>query len=126
VGAIPIVIVLLLAKPLAVSFWVILGFILLHVLESKFLMPAVLGASSNFTPVLIIVSLLVGAQVGGLLGMFSPPRCSPSSAPSSKTGGWRPSRERPRRRSCRGKGRGRPSLAQVLDLPRRRRRRVVI
>jgi predicted PurR-regulated permease PerM len=70
VGAIPIIIVLLLAKDWSTSLWVLLAFTLLHVLESKFLMPAVLGRQLRLHPVLIIVSLLIGAQVGGLLGMF--------------------------------------------------------
>jgi len=42
-------------------------------MESKLLMPAVLGRQLNLHPVLIIVALLIGAQVAGLLGMFLAP-----------------------------------------------------
>jgi predicted PurR-regulated permease PerM len=42
----------------------------MHLLESKLLMPAVLGRQLDLHPVLIIVALLVGAQMGGLLGVF--------------------------------------------------------
>jgi predicted PurR-regulated permease PerM len=71
VGAIPIIIVLLLAKQsLAFTIWVIAVFALLHLLESKLLMPAVLGRELKLHPALIIVALLIGAQVAGLLGMF--------------------------------------------------------
>lgn len=73
VGALPILLVILLAKPLAFAFWVILFFTLLHLMESKLLMPAVLGHQLNLHPVLIIVALLVGVQVAGLLGMFLAP-----------------------------------------------------
>ena len=70
VGAIPILIVIFLTKPLAVAIWVIIAFAALHLLESKLLMPAVLGRELKLHPVLIIVALLIGAQVAGLLGMF--------------------------------------------------------
>jgi len=73
-GAIPILLVLLLAhKSLAFVLWFVLFFSLLHLLETKLLMPAVLGHQLNLHPVLIIVALLIGAQVGGLLGMFLAP-----------------------------------------------------
>ncbi len=70
VGALPILIVLLLTQPPVVSLWAMIVFTLLHLLESKLLMPAVLGRELNLHPVLIIVALLIGAQVSGLLGMF--------------------------------------------------------
>ncbi len=70
VGAIPILIVILITKPLPLAVWVLVFFTLMHFLESKFLMPAVLGQQLDLHPVLIIVALLIGAQVGGLLGVF--------------------------------------------------------
>jgi len=70
IGAIPILVVVLLAKKLSVAIWVIAAFAVLHLLESKLLMPAVLGHELKLHPVLIIVALLIGAQVAGLLGMF--------------------------------------------------------
>lgn len=71
VGAIPIlIIVLVTTKSAGLSFWILLGFCLMHLLESKLLMPAILGRQLDLHPVLIIVALLIGAQMGGLLGMF--------------------------------------------------------
>lgn len=69
-GAIPILVVVLLTKDFAFTVWVLLAFTVMHLLESKLLMPAVLGRELKLHPVLIIVALLVGAQVSGLLGMF--------------------------------------------------------
>jgi predicted PurR-regulated permease PerM len=70
VGAVPILLVVLATKSLALTLWVLLGFSVMHVLESKLLMPAILGQQLDLHPVLIIVALLIGAQVGGLLGVF--------------------------------------------------------
>jgi predicted PurR-regulated permease PerM len=70
VGAIPILLVVLATKSTALTLWVLLAFSVMHVLESKLLMPAILGQQLDLHPVLIIVALLVGAQVGGLLGVF--------------------------------------------------------
>jgi predicted PurR-regulated permease PerM len=70
VGAIPIGIVVLLTKSVGVAVWVVLFFSVLHILETKLLMPAILGRQLHLHPVLIIVALLIGAKVGGLVGMF--------------------------------------------------------
>ena len=70
VGGIPILIVLLLTKSTALTLWVLLLFTIMHLLESKLLMPAILGHQLDLHPVLIIVALLIGAQMGGLLGIF--------------------------------------------------------
>jgi len=53
-----------------VTLWVLALFSLMHLLESKLLMPAIIGQQLDLHPVLIIVALLVGAQMGGLLGVF--------------------------------------------------------
>jgi len=70
VGAIPIIVVVLTTKSFALALWVVALFSLMHFLESKFLMPAILGRQLDLHPVLIIVALLLGAQMGGLLGLF--------------------------------------------------------
>lgn len=70
VGGIPILIVLLLTKSTALTLWVLLLLTIMHLLESKLLMPAILGQQLDLHPVLIIVALLIGAQMGGLLGIF--------------------------------------------------------
>lgn len=71
VGAVPIIIVVLAAtKSATFTLWVLAVFSLMHLLESKLLMPAILGQQLDLHPVLIIVALLIGAQMGGLLGVF--------------------------------------------------------
>jgi len=70
ISAIPIGIVVALAMSTGTAVWVVLLFSLLHLLESKLLMPAILGRQLRIHPVLILVSLLIGAKVGGLIGMF--------------------------------------------------------
>jgi predicted PurR-regulated permease PerM len=70
VGAIPIFITVMLTKSGMVAVWVLVLFTVMHILESKVLMPAVLGRQLGLHPVLIIVALLIGAEMGGLLGMF--------------------------------------------------------
>lgn len=70
VGGIPIIAVVLTTKSATLALWVVALFSLMHFLESKFLMPAVLGHQLDLHPVLIIVALLVGAEMGGLLGLF--------------------------------------------------------
>lgn len=70
-GGIPVV-ASVLAQSQSVPFglWVTIGFTLLHLFESKYLMPAILGHQLRLHPVLIIFSLLAGAELFGLLGMF--------------------------------------------------------
>lgn len=70
VGAIPIMVVILVTKSTALALWALAIFTLMHFLESKLLMPAVLGRQLDLHPVLIIVALLLGAQMGGVLGLF--------------------------------------------------------
>lgn len=71
VGAIPILIVVPLTTGSSVmTIWVLVLFTLMHLLESKWLMPAIIGRQLDLHPVLIIVALLIGAEMGGLLGMF--------------------------------------------------------
>lgn len=70
VGGAPIVLVLLLTKSPGFTLWVAAGFSVMHLLESKLLMPSILGQQLDLHPVLIIVALLIGAQMGGLLGVF--------------------------------------------------------
>jgi predicted PurR-regulated permease PerM len=70
-GGIPVVAACLAqSQSFAFGFWVTVGFILLHLFESKYLMPAILGRQLGLHPVLIIFALLVGAEFFGLVGMF--------------------------------------------------------
>lgn len=68
-GGIPIV-ALGLARSPAIGLWLLAGFTLMHFFESKYLMPKVLGFKLGIHPVLIIISLLVGGEFFGLVGMF--------------------------------------------------------
>jgi predicted PurR-regulated permease PerM len=70
VGAAPLLIAVLVAKPFHYSLWVLAAFILMHFLESKLLMPKVLGLQLRIHPVLIIAVLLIGAEFFGVVGMF--------------------------------------------------------
>jgi len=70
VGAIPIIIVVGVTKSFSYALWLLLPFTLMHLLESKLLMPAILGRQLDLHPALIIVALLIGAEMGGLLGVF--------------------------------------------------------
>jgi len=74
VGGVPVLAAVLFNHNWAFAFWwVLLGFIALHLFESKYLMPRILGDSIGVHPVLIIISLLIGYEVMGLLGMFIAP-----------------------------------------------------
>jgi predicted PurR-regulated permease PerM len=70
VGGIPIVGVALLTRGPQVAAWLLVGFILLHFLESKLLMPKVLGFQVGIHPVVIIIALLLGGELFGIIGMF--------------------------------------------------------
>lgn len=74
VGGVPVVAAVLLHPQSAAFFWpVLIGFTALHLFESKYLMPRVLGDHLGLHPILIIVALLVGYAFLGLLGMFIGP-----------------------------------------------------
>lgn len=69
-GGIPIVLLALATKGLAVAVGVLIFFSILHFVESKFIMPLMIGDRLELHPVVIIVVLLIGEEFGGLLGMF--------------------------------------------------------
>jgi predicted PurR-regulated permease PerM len=70
VGGIPIVLLAWATKGLGVAVGVLTFFSILHFVESKFIMPLLVGDRLRLHPVVIIVVLLVGQEFGGLLGMF--------------------------------------------------------
>lgn len=74
VGGIPVLGAVLLDQQWGHAFWwVLIGFTALHFYESKFLMPRILGDHLGIHPVIVIISLLVGYEMLGLLGMFLAP-----------------------------------------------------
>jgi predicted PurR-regulated permease PerM len=70
IGGIPIIGLALVTRGLAVSLAVLAFFTILHFVESKFVMPYMIGDRMKLHPVVIIVVLLIGQEFGGLLGMF--------------------------------------------------------
>jgi predicted PurR-regulated permease PerM len=70
IGGVPILLATFAFLPWKVALWVLVAFAIMHVLESKLLMPKVLGIHLGLHPVLIIMALLVGYMFFGVLGMF--------------------------------------------------------
>jgi predicted PurR-regulated permease PerM len=79
VGGFPIILLTLATKGFGTALAVLGFFTLLHFIESKFIMPMLIGDRMELHPVVIIVVLIVGGEVGGvviggqigaLLGMF--------------------------------------------------------
>ena len=72
IGAIPIVMLAVAQFPfdLAVPVKVLVFFSLLHLIESKFILPILLGDRLKLHPVFVIIALLIGGQFAGLPGMF--------------------------------------------------------
>lgn len=74
VGGVPVLAAVVFNPQWAGAFWwVLIAFTALHFFESKFLMPRILGDHLGVHPVLVIISLLVGYEMLGLLGMFLAP-----------------------------------------------------
>ncbi len=74
VGGVPLLAAVLFnAHWIGAFWWVLIGFTLLHLFESKILMPRILGDQIGVHPVLVIISLLIGYELLGLLGMFLAP-----------------------------------------------------
>jgi predicted PurR-regulated permease PerM len=68
-GGIPIVL-LAVAQSWNKGIWVLVFFTLLHLYESKILMPRVIGYRVKLHPAIIIIVLLIGSEFFGLIGMF--------------------------------------------------------
>ncbi len=78
-GGIPIILLTWVTKGTTTALAVLGFFTLLHLIESKFIMPMLIGDRMELHPILIILVLLVGGEAGGiviggqlgaLLGMF--------------------------------------------------------
>lgn len=68
-GGIPIVL-LATTQSWQTGLWVLIFFSLLHLCESKILMPKLIGYQIHLHPAIIIIVLLIGAEFFGLIGMF--------------------------------------------------------
>ena len=69
VSGIAIVVLALANSPFA-AIYLLAFFVLLHFVESKFIMPKLIGDRMQLHPAIIIVVLLIGAEFFGILGMF--------------------------------------------------------
>ncbi|MGQ9524972.1 MAG: AI-2E family transporter [Armatimonadota bacterium] len=68
-GAIPIVLVSML-QSMTTALAVLVFFSILHIVESKLIMPKLLGYGMNLHPAIILIVLLIGSEFFGILGMF--------------------------------------------------------
>jgi predicted PurR-regulated permease PerM len=68
IGGIPIILLTLVTtEDVTVALEVLTFFTVLHLVESKFIMPWLIGDRIDLHPVIIIVALIVGGEMGGLL-----------------------------------------------------------
>ncbi len=61
-------VLLALTSSVTLGIYTLILFIVIQQLESHFLIPTVMGKSTNLNPVIVLVSLLVGAKVFGIIG----------------------------------------------------------
>lgn len=73
VGGIPIVLIAFLQQGSQIGLVVLTFFVLLHLFESKLLLPRIIGLELHLHPAVVIIALLLGEAVGGLLGLFLAP-----------------------------------------------------
>jgi predicted PurR-regulated permease PerM len=66
-GALPAVLVALITHPIS-ALWVTIVFIALQQLEGHIVAPQIFGHTLRINPLLVIFSLLLGLQVGGIIG----------------------------------------------------------
>jgi predicted PurR-regulated permease PerM len=69
-GGIPIIALTLVTAGMPIAIVVLSVFTIMHFVESKFVMPWLIGERMDLHPVVIIIVLLIGQEFGGLLGMF--------------------------------------------------------
>lgn len=72
VSGIPIILVGALSSPgdIKIPIYLALFVIIMHFVESKFIMPQLIGHRLRLHPAVVIIVLLIGAEFFGLLGMF--------------------------------------------------------
>jgi predicted PurR-regulated permease PerM len=69
-SAIPAVLIALFTHGFGWALLVIGGFVLVNQAEGHIIAPNVVGQRVGLTPLMVIVAILLGAELGGLLGMF--------------------------------------------------------
>lgn len=68
-GAVPAILVAMVDGPSKIL-WVIITFIIIQQIEGNLVAPKITAESINMHPILIIILLLIGEQIGGLIGMI--------------------------------------------------------
>lgn len=68
-GAVPAILVAIAEGPSKIL-WVIITFIIIQQIEGNLVAPKITADSINMHPIVIIVLLLIGEQIGGLIGMI--------------------------------------------------------
>lgn len=69
IGAVPVIAITITVSTKLV-FIAVLAIIIIQVIESNFLSPYIVGKSINIHPITIIFVLLLGGQIGGVIGML--------------------------------------------------------
>ncbi|HXN08875.1 MAG TPA: AI-2E family transporter [Candidatus Acidoferrales bacterium] len=69
-GAIPAVIIALITHGFGWALLVVGAFVVVNQVEGHIIVPNVVGQRVGLTPFMVIVSILIGAELGGILGMF--------------------------------------------------------
>lgn len=69
IGGIPAIIIALIDSPTK-GVWTIIGIFIIQQLEGNILSPKITGDSTNMHPIIIIILLLIGENIGGFFGMI--------------------------------------------------------
>jgi predicted PurR-regulated permease PerM len=69
IGSVPAILLAYLHSP-ELAFKVILFFIIVHQVENQIVVPNIMGHTIDLHPVIIIISLLIGGQLLGIIGML--------------------------------------------------------
>ena len=69
-GAIPLVIICFISKGAQTTGFLAFAFLMMHFLESKVLLPKIVGHHVDLHPVSVILALLVGLEFFGFIGVF--------------------------------------------------------
>ncbi|MDQ6766563.1 MAG: AI-2E family transporter, partial [Candidatus Eremiobacteraeota bacterium] len=69
-GAVPAVIIALLNYGFGWALLVVAAFVLIYQAEGHIIAPNVVGQRVGLTPLMVIIAILLGAELGGILGMF--------------------------------------------------------
>jgi predicted PurR-regulated permease PerM len=69
-GAVPAVIIALVTHGFGWALLVVGAFVIVNQVEGHIIAPLVVGQRVGLTPFMVIVSILMGAELGGILGMF--------------------------------------------------------